>query len=545
MMKQLTPHEFLLHLGIDLATGKEVYQPILERSRMTAIFGQTGGGKSEGIKFQIRQIMQSGHGILLLDGHRQTAQDVLDEAIRAGPAVTPRVLYLSSLHPECTAMIDLLQRQATTPLRRIAERETLAKEFSQVLVRTADAGGRDATVGMVRFMNNVTMATYALYDANLPFAFMPHLFTGPSPILDAVLSRTTDQSVIEHFRKIAGFRDTEREKYTESILNRLHQLFSSLMLRAMLSLQGDLTVSQLLEDRRIVIVDAGPAEGNTPEHARLLQSILINAYFRAAQRRGEQEALLSPCHLFSEEAATIVGPAEVELMAQARKFGLWATLIFQGFEGLQHPDYDLVSGVLNNSGTKMVFRLGNDRDARRLADILYAAQVDPRRVMEYRERTSQRVSGHREIDTRSSSTTQSERQYDYRGSTRANGFTQGTHFLPEYEEHTELEPVHMTTSDQFLEATAGLINLQPGQFVLQTPSIRRPRLCYSPMLPDPYRCMPGIREKRRREFLERLFADLPYKDTEGVLRDFRQLAASFDMPDPGPNRSPSQHDPFS
>jgi len=133
-------------------------------------------------------------------------------------------------------------------------------------------------------MTNVTLAVYALYDAGLPFGLMPILFSGPSSTLDAILARTDDHEVINHFRKIAAFRNSEREKYTESTINRLHQFFSSLLLRTLLSGHGEVTVTQLLRDNRAVIMDVGPAEGTTPEHARMIQSIFLHSYYRATTR---------------------------------------------------------------------------------------------------------------------------------------------------------------------------------------------------------------------------------------------------------------------
>jgi len=44
--------------------------------------------------------------------------------------------------------------------------------------------------------------------------------------------------------------------------------------------------------------------------------------------------------------------------------------------------------------------------------------------------------------------------------------------------------------------------------------------------------MPGIREKRRRQFLADLFSRWPYRGTERVLRNARQLAQSFGLPEP-------------
>jgi hypothetical protein len=524
--------DFQVHIGRHLKSRREIHQSLSERSRHVAIFGQTGGGKSEAVKYQVRQILRSGHGLLFMDPHGVSAQAVLDDVIRAGPRVAERTLYISTRYPEHTGMIDLFERMAETQVSNLLEREMLAKEFSQILVRTSDSGGRDATAGMVRFMNNVTMAIKALYDADEPFASIPMLFNGPSMWLDRILAKTDDPMVVSHFRKLSGMRDVDREKYTESIVNRIHQLFSSIMLRTMLSGKGGISISELLRRRSIVILDLGPAEGATAEHSRLIESILLNAYFRAAQRRFDEKGMgESPCHVVIEEAATIISRAEIEFLAQARKYGLCFSLIFQGLEGLRTHDADLVDGVLSNSGTKIVFRQGNDQDAKRLADIMYAAQINPTKVIDYRPRTSQRVSGHREVDTWSMNNGKSQRGYEYDNMTESSSTTRGSTFLPEYTEVTEYDKVYLSTNDQSKLAAAALLNLQVGQFVLQTPTERVPRLCYSPLPSDPYRMMPGIREKRRREFLNDLFSRWPYRMTEEVLDEFQNRDDSLGLPE--------------
>src|SRR5207253_656731 len=118
---------------------------------------------------------------------------------------------------------------------------------------------------------NVSLGIKALYDANVPWGFMPFLFLGPSPLLDSILAQTQDDTVLRHFLKLADMRPDEREKYTESILTRLHELLSCILLRTLFSHFGDVSVRQLLATNRVLIADLGPADGNSPEHARLFQ----------------------------------------------------------------------------------------------------------------------------------------------------------------------------------------------------------------------------------------------------------------------------------
>lgn len=97
--------------------------------------------------------------------------------------------------------------------------------------------------------------------------------------------------------------------------------------------------------------------------ARLLGMLIIGKLFAAALQRAQVDSRLRrPFYLYVDEAHHFTTDTVAQLLAEARKFGLYLTLANQNLAQVAST----VDAILGNVGTLLLFRLGA-LDAERLA----------------------------------------------------------------------------------------------------------------------------------------------------------------------------------
>lgn len=106
------------------------------------------------------------------------------------------------------------------------------------------------------------------------------------------------------------------------------------------------------------------------ENAHLLGSLLVAKIAQAAMSRQDEDAAKRvPFFLYIDEFHHFVTPSISSILSGARKYGLGLVFAHQEMRQLKSRSEEVMSAVLGNVYTRILFRLG-DQDARALADDL-------------------------------------------------------------------------------------------------------------------------------------------------------------------------------
>lgn len=314
------------------------------------VIGASGSGKSTLLFNLIRQDIENGEGVALLDPHGDLADSVLDAIPRT------RIADVVVVDPsDETHSVGFNILSASSDL----ERTLLASDLISVFQRLSTSWGDQ----MSSVLQNAILA-FLESDRGGTLAELRRFLLEPSYRTD-FLKSVRDSEVVYYWQK--AFPQLTGNKSIGPILTRLETFLSPKPIRLMVSqAKNRLDFREIMDSGKIFIAKLSQGLIGR-ENAYLLGSLFVSKLQQTAMaRQSRPQADRRDFWLYVDEFHHFVTPSMGEILAGARKYRLGLTLAHQELRQL-HRDDEVASAVLSNPFTRIVFRVG-DADARALSD---------------------------------------------------------------------------------------------------------------------------------------------------------------------------------
>jgi len=318
------------------------------------VIGKTGVGKSTLLLNMAIADMEQGNGIGVIDPHGDLAQELLQHI----PAYRKEdVIYFNAADTDAPV--------AFNPLYNIPKEEHHI--VTSELIATFKKIWADSWGPRLEYILRYCLQTLLQY----PHATLLYI----QPLLTDILFRREVLAGITDTH-IASFWLNEFEKYPVAlkaeaispILNKTGLFISHTILRNIIgSPTSSFSLQTILDTKKIFIVNL--SKGQIGEDASaLLGSMLVSAIGLAAMRRAKQPIEQRvPFYLFIDEMHSFISLSFVDILAEARKYGLGLFLAHQYIEQLHEK---IRAAIFGNVGTIISFRVGAT-DAAYLAQEFY------------------------------------------------------------------------------------------------------------------------------------------------------------------------------
>lgn len=318
-----------------------------DRLRHTHLIGATGTGKSTFLLNLIRQDLEAGRGLALLDPHGDLADEVLglvpenrmDDTVLFDPA-----------DEEFPVGFNVLDAHSDR------EKELLSSDLVGVFKRFSTSWGDQ----MSAVLGNAVLAFLESADGGSLLDMRRFLMD--AKVRAPVLATVSDPLVVsfwkEEFPRLVG-------RPQMPIITRLDAFLRPKCIRNIVcQRQSRFDLGSIMDTGGIFI--ARLSQGAIGEqNAYLLGSLLVAKFQQASLARERQaESERRPFYLYLDEFHHFTTPSIASLLSGARKYRLGLVLAHQ--ELRQLAEYDIRSAVLANAGTRVCFRVG-DEDARTLS----------------------------------------------------------------------------------------------------------------------------------------------------------------------------------
>lgn len=337
-------------LGENVHRGRrtDVLLPLATRLRHTHIIGATGTGKSTLLKSFIRQDLESGRGVGLLDPHGDLAAEVLGlvPEERLGD-----VVLFDPSDDEFPVGFNVLRAHSDR------ERNLLASDLTAIFRRFSTTWGDQMTAVM-------SSAVMALLECEGGGTLLDlRRFLVDREFRETKLATVQDPLLLSFWRE--EFPRLPGAKSQLPIITRLDTFLRPKSIRNMVAQnQSRLDLRRLMDSGGIFIAKLSQGAIGE-ENAHLLGSLLVAKLHQLAMSREQvPERQRSPFLLYMDEFQHFVTPSLTGLLTGARKYGVGLVLAHQ--ELRQLGDAEIRGAVLANPATRICFRLG-DEDARLLA----------------------------------------------------------------------------------------------------------------------------------------------------------------------------------
>jgi hypothetical protein len=321
-----------------------------QRTRHAHIIGASGTGKSTLLFNLIRQDIENGEGVAVLDPHG----DLIDRICSIiPPERTEDVVLVDPSDPEYSVGFNILSAHSEL------EKNLLASDLVAVFERLSSSWGDQ----MNSVLQNAILA-FLENDRTGTIADLRRFLIEP-PFRADFLKSVRDSEVLYYWQK--SFPHLVGNKSIGSILTRLDTFLAKKPIRLMVSQpENKLDFTHIMDSGKIFLAKL-PEGLLGKENSHLLGTVLISKFQQIAMsRQAQQVSSRRDFWLYIDEFANFITPSMAEILSGARKYRLGLTLAHHELHQLER-NKEVASAVMSHPYTRVVFRVGDD-DAKKLAD---------------------------------------------------------------------------------------------------------------------------------------------------------------------------------
>jgi len=338
-----------LLLGYNTHAGQaaEVRLSTDQRVEHMHIIGASGTGKSTLLFNLIRQDIEAGEGVAVLDPHG----DLIDRLLGIVPEERfSDVIVFDPSDEEYSIGFNVLSAHSDL------EKNLLASDLVSVFERLSTSWGdqmgsvlRNAILASLESKRGGTLADMRRFLLETEFR-------------NEFLQTVTDPEIVYYWRK--GFPQLSGNKSIGPVLTRLETFLAPKPIRYMVSQTVNrLDFAQIMDASKIFLAKLSQGQIGK-ENSFLLGSLLVAKFQQSAMGRQAQRAeARRPFWLYIDEFHHFITPSMAEILTGARKYRLGLILAHQELRQLER-DKEVASAALS-ACTRVVFRVG-DADARAL-----------------------------------------------------------------------------------------------------------------------------------------------------------------------------------
>ena len=321
-----------------------------DRRRHTYIIGMTGVGKSVLMENMIKQDIQQGRGVCLIDPHGSLAEKVLgfipkaraEDVVYFNPADTQRPIGLNIL-------------EADTP----EEMDFVTQEMIQIFYKLVTD---PAMIGPM-FEHNMRNAMLTLMaDKQHPGTIVeiPRIFTDEA-FQKYKLQFVTDPIVRAFWEKeMAKTSDYHKSEMLGYLISKVGRFVENEMVRNIIGQpHSGFNFNHIMNNGKILIINL--SKGQVGEvNSNLLGLIVVSKLQMAALARASlPEDQRKDFYLYIDEFQNYVTDSIATILAEARKYKLNLIMAHQYIGQLvNNQDTSIRDAVFGNAGTMIAFRVG-------------------------------------------------------------------------------------------------------------------------------------------------------------------------------------------
>jgi len=328
--------------------GKKVYMASDEdRRRHSYIIGQTGVGKTSLMGEMIRQDMENGKGVGVIDPHGDLIEDTLanlpkerkDDVVLFEPFDTRRPCGLNMLEWDIPEQKDFAVSEMISIFEQLFPPEMIGPMFEH-------------------YMRNAMLALMADKENPGTLVEIPRIFTDDE-FMEKQLKKVSDPMVRNFWeREWQQTVGEDKSKMLGYVVSKVGRFVENEMMRNIIGQKhSSFNLSEIMDEGKIFLVNL--AKGLTGEvNSSLLGLILVSKLEMAAMKRVNiPQEQRKDFYLYVDEFQNFTTDSIATILSEARKYRLNLILANQYMPQLKEEIRDAVIG---NVGTVISYRVGED-----------------------------------------------------------------------------------------------------------------------------------------------------------------------------------------
>jgi hypothetical protein len=349
---RIVRHETGLLLGHNNQSGEIVPVRIAPGQRVyhTHIIGATGTGKSTLLFNMIRQDIENGEGLGVLDPHGDLVDKILGII---PPERIGDVILVDPADEEFSIGFNILSAHSEH------EKTLIASDLISVFQRLSSSWGDQ----MQSVLQNAILA-FLSSSRGGTLADLRRFLVEPA-FRNQFLQSVSDPNVLYYWHK--GFPHLSGNKSIGPVLTRLEMFLAQRPIAHMVSQPENRLDFGDIMDRGKIFLAKLPEGLLGRENSYLLGALLVSKFQQLVMaRQAKKIAARQDFWIYIDEFANFITPSMAEILSGARKYRIGLTLAHHELHQLQRSA-EVASAVMTHPYTRIVFRVGDD-DAKKLAE---------------------------------------------------------------------------------------------------------------------------------------------------------------------------------
>ncbi|KKW23032.1 MAG: hypothetical protein UY65_C0010G0004 [Parcubacteria group bacterium GW2011_GWA2_51_12] len=344
------PAEGLL-LGTNIYRGVKTEIRIAkeDRRRHMYVIGRTGTGKSEFMKGLIRQDIENGEGVAVVDPHGDLVDDLLqfvpkeraEDVVIFEPFDLERPMGLNMLEVKSEEEKDFAVQEMIEIFYKLFPPEIIGPMFEHN-------------------MRNVMLTLMADREHPGTIAEIPRMFTDPA--FQRYKVAKVQDPVVRSFweQEMAKTTDFHKSEMLGYLISKVGRFVENEMMRNIIGQpKSAFDFRQVMDEGKILLINL--SKGKTGEvNSKLLGLIIVSKLQMAALSRADvPEEKRRDFYLYIDEFQNFVTDSLATILSEARKYRLSLTMAHQYIAQLAHDNNTKIrDAVFGNAGTISCFRIG-------------------------------------------------------------------------------------------------------------------------------------------------------------------------------------------
>ncbi|MEO6508703.1 MAG: DUF87 domain-containing protein [Patescibacteria group bacterium] len=317
-----------------------------DRMRHTYIIGKTGTGKSELLLEMIKQDINRGEGVCVIDPHG----DLIDDTLRfIPPNRAEDVIYFDPSDTDRPMGLNLLEAHTDE------QKHFITGAIINLMYKLYDPQ-RTGIIGP-RFEHAVRNAMLTImYEPGATFIEIVRIMTDQK-FVQELLPKVDDPIIRRYWTdQIAATSDFHKSEVLDYIVSKFGRFVTNKMMRNIIGQsKSAFDFRKVMDERKILLINLSKGKLGE-ENSTFLGLLIIPKILAAAMSRVDIPLdQRTPFYLYVDEFQNFATPDFAVILSEARKYQLGLTVANQ-FIG--QMDEEVKAAVFGNVGTKICLRLG-------------------------------------------------------------------------------------------------------------------------------------------------------------------------------------------
>ncbi|MBI4139026.1 type IV secretion system DNA-binding domain-containing protein [Candidatus Uhrbacteria bacterium] len=326
-----------------------------DRRRHTYIIGKSGSGKTELMKSMVKQDIEEGRGVCVIDPHGDFADDALSFVPRER---AEDVIYFSPADTERPLGLNMLEYDPNYPEQKTFVINEMLKIFDKLYDLKSTGGPM-----FEQYMRNAMILIMDDPETGSTLMEIPRVLADEE-FRALKLSKCKTQVVKDFWTKEAQKAGGEAslQNMVPYITSKLTPFISNDVMRPIIGQQKSaFNVRQVMDEGKILLLNL--SKGKLGDiNAYLIGMVLVGKILMAALSRTDMEPeKRKDFYLYIDEFQNFLTDSISAILSEARKYGLDLVIAHQFIGQLaQKGDTLIRDAIFGNVGSMMAFRVGPD-----------------------------------------------------------------------------------------------------------------------------------------------------------------------------------------